>query len=420
MKIFYNIFLLLYFTTNITFSQWYVQESGTIADLRGVWFADSLNGWICGDSGIVLHTSNGGQVWERQNSTVNVKLEDVFFWDLQTGWIVGDSGTVIQTTDRGLSWSELQIGVTNQLHEVQFVSLQKGFISGVGIFLYTNDGGTTWQADTSSGNSAYISFFWLNEAVGSILLTYSSYPIQVYTFDEGLTWSVAPLGTLSALWDVWGYYGTSRDFYWDVGENGTTVWLDVWAPQYSFAYIGQTEDTLDLHAVTLERDVEPLKLWSVGNQGWIISSVDTGLTWQTITSDVTVDLYEVSFPSKNNGWVVGDSGVILSYNNPTVVENSSASGLSSSTQIHDPYPNPFNSMVTIRFSVAETDNISLEIFNTLGQKVRTIYSGYKERGNYEQIWDGRDEQGEVCSTGVYLTVIKIQSYLQSKKIILLK
>lgn len=42
-------------------SQCILQQSGTSASLRGVWFVDSLKGWVCGDSGIILHTSNGGQ-----------------------------------------------------------------------------------------------------------------------------------------------------------------------------------------------------------------------------------------------------------------------------------------------------------------------------------------------------------------------
>lgn len=50
---------------------WTVQESGTTVRLNGVFFIDENNGWIVGDSSLILHTFNGGEEWIEQNSPVD-------------------------------------------------------------------------------------------------------------------------------------------------------------------------------------------------------------------------------------------------------------------------------------------------------------------------------------------------------------
>jgi len=71
--------LLLFCPSLLLANGWQSQESNTNENLRGVWFADSLNGWVCGANGTILHTSSGGETWELQESGVSVDLEDVFF-----------------------------------------------------------------------------------------------------------------------------------------------------------------------------------------------------------------------------------------------------------------------------------------------------------------------------------------------------
>jgi hypothetical protein len=79
------------------------------------------------------------------------------------------------------------------------------------------------------------------------------------------------------------------------------------------------------------------------------------------------------------------------------------------TGISSNYPNPFNSQTTIVFSVADLGpipaQIDINIYNVLGRKVRTLLSAKKEVGYYSIIWDGREDSGDVCASGVYFVRI---------------
>ncbi len=65
------------------------------------------------------------------------------------------------------------------------------------------------------------------------------------------------------------------------------------------------------------------------------------------------------------------------------------------------YPNPFNPLAYIPYSLDENTEVSFEIFNTRGQLVRSLSVGNKTPGNYQIEWNGLTNLGTTCSTGVY-------------------
>ncbi len=66
------------------------------------------------------------------------------------------------------------------------------------------------------------------------------------------------------------------------------------------------------------------------------------------------------------------------------------------------YPNPFNPATRISFSVGEPTEVSIAIYNALGQRVRSLIGGYREAGYHAVVWDGTDDAGKSCAAGVYL------------------
>jgi len=66
------------------------------------------------------------------------------------------------------------------------------------------------------------------------------------------------------------------------------------------------------------------------------------------------------------------------------------------------YPNPFNPITTIRFFLPNPAETTIEIYNVLGQKIKTLVNEYKLSGSYEVKWDGKNENGKNVSSGVYL------------------
>jgi len=84
------------------------------------------------------------------------------------------------------------------------------------------------------------------------------------------------------------------------------------------------------------------------------------------------------------------------------------------------YPNPFNPSTTIRYNLPKSADVSLKIFNALGQEVKTLAEGNQAAGEKSIAWDGKNNSGNPVSSGVYLYVLKSGSEVLSKKMLLLK
>jgi len=84
------------------------------------------------------------------------------------------------------------------------------------------------------------------------------------------------------------------------------------------------------------------------------------------------------------------------------------------------YPNPFNPSTAIRFNIPQSEHIQIYIYNTLGQKVRILMNWTMAAGNHEIIWDGRDDSGQVLSSGIYFLHFKAGDYVQNRRMLLMK
>ena len=84
------------------------------------------------------------------------------------------------------------------------------------------------------------------------------------------------------------------------------------------------------------------------------------------------------------------------------------------------YPNPFNPTTTIEFALPEASEVSLEIYNLLGQKVRTLVNGYVPAGYINTSWDGMDQNGKEISSGTYIYRLQTADQSFSKKMVLMK
>ncbi|MBU1099328.1 MAG: T9SS type A sorting domain-containing protein [Bacteroidetes bacterium] len=83
--------------------------------------------------------------------------------------------------------------------------------------------------------------------------------------------------------------------------------------------------------------------------------------------------------------------------------------------LYQNYPNPFNPVTNIRFDIPEAANITLTIYNSLGQKISTLVNEYKTAGSYKIDFDGSD-----FASGIYLYRIESDKFTLTKKMLLLK
>ncbi|MEJ2617785.1 MAG: FlgD immunoglobulin-like domain containing protein, partial [Ignavibacteriaceae bacterium] len=84
------------------------------------------------------------------------------------------------------------------------------------------------------------------------------------------------------------------------------------------------------------------------------------------------------------------------------------------------YPNPFNPETVIGFQIPEANNVTIKIFNSIGQEVRTLLDMQYDEGIHSVIWDGKDNLGKSLSSGVYFYRLQAGTYNQVKKMSLLR
>jgi len=84
------------------------------------------------------------------------------------------------------------------------------------------------------------------------------------------------------------------------------------------------------------------------------------------------------------------------------------------------YPNPFNPTTTINYSIPESGNVELAIFNAAGQKVRTLINEHQSASFYKVVWDGRNDTGESVASGIYFYRLVSGNFAKIQKMTLVK
>ena len=84
------------------------------------------------------------------------------------------------------------------------------------------------------------------------------------------------------------------------------------------------------------------------------------------------------------------------------------------------YPNPFNASTGIKFTLPEPANVTLNIYNILGQKIASLVDEEKPAGTHTVFWDGKDKNGAEVASGIYLYQIRAGDFKELKKMLLIK
>jgi len=84
------------------------------------------------------------------------------------------------------------------------------------------------------------------------------------------------------------------------------------------------------------------------------------------------------------------------------------------------YPNPFNLATTIRYQLPKESEVSLKIYNILGQEVRTLVDQVQRASTYAVNWNGKDNKGRDVASGLYFYRIQVGHFKQTQKMILMR
>jgi flagellar hook capping protein FlgD len=84
------------------------------------------------------------------------------------------------------------------------------------------------------------------------------------------------------------------------------------------------------------------------------------------------------------------------------------------------FPVPIQNSATISFSLTESKNVSIKIFDLSGRSITTIAGGQLQPGDHQFIWNGKNEKGKDLNTGIYFLRIETEDQIETRKIIMVR
>ena len=88
--------------------------------------------------------------------------------------------------------------------------------------------------------------------------------------------------------------------------------------------------------------------------------------------------------------------------------------------LHQNYPNPFNPQTMIEYQLPQTCHVRLVVYNLLGQEIATLLDQVQQTGQFNVVWDGKDNYGRVVPSGVYFYRLETENFSEMKSMILLE
>jgi photosystem II stability/assembly factor-like uncharacterized protein len=338
--------VLLFFSSLTVFGQWSPVDSGTTSNLNGAVLLDSGTGFVVGDTGAILKSTDAGATWAPLTSGTSTTLRGVYFLSPDEGVAVGEGGLILRTTDGGVSWGSVASGVVDSLRSVSFNGVN-GICGGDSQdILYSTDSGASWQiAQSGFFGGGFPGAQMLSPTTGFVAGQNSIFaPLVGASTDGGATWTFQTFlfenneggcndvfffdqttGLVSgSVFDGRGAIARTTDG----GTNWSTLFFDQAIEGVAFPTAGSG--------------------FAVGSGGRILHTSDTGATWIDQASGTTVNLHDVAFASDALiGIAVGDVGVILRTTNggepsptptPTVTPTPSVTATPTPTATSTPTP----------------------------------------------------------------------------------
>jgi len=258
---------------------------------------------------------------------------------------------------------------------------------------------TTWDLQDGDGN--------VIETGGPLADPATLYQWEVWLFTSGdYTWTIYDAygdGICCAYGEGWynlfvdgepagsgGEFGSSESVDLSIGEGGGGVdWLSLSAESGSLDPGEADEIEVLMNSADLEEGTY---------DAYIV--VSTYFSEHVIAVQMVVD----------DGVGIADGGVI-----PDVFA------------LHQNFPNPFNPVTALPYDVPEIADVKIDIYNLLGQKVRSLVTGEHEPGFYRATWNGKNDRGALVTTGVYIYQITARSnatgeaaFTETRKLVLMK
>jgi photosystem II stability/assembly factor-like uncharacterized protein len=402
---------------NIALAQtWTTQVSGITTSLNTVSAVNQNVGWVGGNGGVVLRTTNAGTNWTNVTGAP-IGTNDVYAIcgiDANTCLVSTSPAAtfVYKTTDGGANWTQVFTQTGGFIDDIKFQNATTGFMYGDPVstrwsLWKTTNAGTTWDsaglylpqvaAEAGWNNAMWVSgnniWFgtnntkvykstnfgatgsWTSGVTTGSVNTYSvafngaigftGQTVALKSTDAGGTWAAA---TLPGTGTVYSFNGVALRFWY---ARGASIY---WSSDNGANFASQYTGTGTYQAMSIVQDGNILRGWAVSGTGGII-----------VYNDIL-------------------TGIIKNQNE--VPANYSLS---------QNYPNPFNPSTKINFNLPKSGMVTLKIYDIIGSEVATLVNENLNAGSYNIDWNASS-----LSSGVYFYRIQSGNFVETKKMMLVK
>jgi len=367
----------------------------------------------------ILYSSNGGINFQIQNINGSTN----FFFSIcmlneNTGYICGGSGTIIKTINGGISWETLvtSISASNSLCKIDFIDMNTGWVfsntnNAGGPIWHTTNSGLNWTEQTLTDTSAYGRSIYtadmINNSLGYCINSLASVHI---TTNGGINWTARTPRIFNGLFNE--LYMVSDNSGYVCGSSSklfktTNGWLN-----YDSVSVPITGTTF---SSTKWLDMD--KGFIATGNGNILKTTNGGVVWEIMQTSTSY-LMRIFAKAIDTAYAVGSSGNILKLGRgPVGTTTTWKNTIPSNYYLGQNYPNPFNPVTEFKFGLYNKAKVSLKVYDITGRLVHTFFDNMQlNAGTVTVKYDGSN-----LASGVYFYTLFIDdNRVDTKKMILIK
>ncbi|MCF4968271.1 photosynthesis system II assembly factor Ycf48 [Nostoc sp. CMAA1605] len=297
-----------------SYNPWAVISVPTEAKLLDIAFTGNpQHGFLVGSNTTLLETNDGGDTWKPLELALD---DDRYRFDAvsfagKEGWIAGEPSLLLHTTDEGHSWSRIPLSSKLPGNPISVHALGENtaeMATDVGAIYKTTDGGRNWKAQVEAAVGVVRN---LERAADGKYVAVSAKGSFYSTWEPGQNAWVPHNRNSSRRVENMGFSEDGQ--LWLLARGGQVqfsdpnepeAWQEAKSPEFSTSW-----GLLDLAYRT------PEEIWIGGGSGNLLLSTDGGLTWSKDrdVEEVAANFYKIVFFSPEQGFIIGDRGVLLKY-----------------------------------------------------------------------------------------------------------
>jgi hypothetical protein len=368
----------------------YLQGDSVLIFRREIHLLTNTN-WIAADSGINKNFYN--------NPNRIIALSSYHSGSPSGTVIAGSEHGIYQTNSSGFFWTQSEIGGTISYPEIKSIDVSPHWA--------IPPGGIAWAAGIWGLSSAV---FRSTDQGNTWSVSYLSL-IEDYIPASSVAINTRNPDSVYVAWRNYLYLTPNSGESWEVllstrsGEI-STVAVDPQHPENVLAGAWFIDDSHQnpYHAMFFHS--------KNGGKDWDQVDPVSNILLESITSITVLNKLD----DKNTYVFIGTAGTgVWRYEYPIITDITENKNIPEQFILYQNYPNPFNPVTHIKYSIPHSSDVSLKVYNLLGEEVATLFEGYRLAGNYEVVFDGSE-----FASGVYFYRIKASNFIDTKKLILFK